>query len=246
MMKLLQACRYVPACVFGLMCKHKIIMTLCWSRSGAFECHPELITYKKDTPTRTSKKSTLFTDTDENQPPNISYVADTSAMHGYEDDSDSEEEDRLLRSSHSMDWENLNPSLAETKLFQEDQMKLALRLASTTCEDDASSEREVSEKSASTPHEHRVWRLDYDSTYADFSSLLASNVNASGGRKVQLSATSSVKLISSLEDENERQGKDSGGQPKESHQETEAAASAPTGGLFETLSSLWSSTFGGK
>ena len=69
----------------------------------------------------------------------------------------------------------------------------------------------------------RMRRLDYDSTYLDYRAMAASGAS---DRSVQLSATDSVRLVGSIEkSEGEQRG--GGGE----------------GGLFGTLSSLWTSTF---
>lgn len=69
----------------------------------------------------------------------------------------------------------------------------------------------------------RMRRLDYDSTYLDYRAMAASGAS---DRSVQLSATDSVRLVGSIEkSEGEQRGGEGGG------------------GLFGTLSSLWTSTF---
>ena len=69
----------------------------------------------------------------------------------------------------------------------------------------------------------RMRRLDYDSTYLDYRAMAASGAS---DRSVQLSATDSVRLVGSIEkSEGEQRGGEGGG------------------GLFGTLSTLWTSTF---
>ncbi len=251
----------VTVTLYLLLYTHYIVLQLrcicCCFRSGAFECHPELISYRNSSRPTRLKGSLLSVDVDESQPPNISYATDTSAMHSHREDSDSEEwedEERSLMSSNHMDWEDIDPSPSETMLFREEQIKMKLCLASTNSGGNRSSGVRGNEKSAPPCHEHRMLRLDYDSTYADFSSSLANNSSGSTSRrKVQLSATNSIKLMSSLGKEKEGEidvlgDTQANPQPKPRETDSHQESGVPVGGsgLFSTLSSLWTSTFGGR
>lgn len=169
-----------------------------------------------------SKRSKDSADVDDSQPPNISYAANTLSQ-GEESDSDEweEEEDTSLLSVPSVedtDWEDVDFSPAEAMLFEEE-MRAALRQQAGG--GTSSESREFSER--------RVLRLDYDSTYADFS--------LGSVRKLQVSSTNSIGLLDS-QNKTEQQGQQKA-ESKDSEDTSSIAAS-----LFGTLSGLWSSTFG--
>ena len=183
----------------------------------------------------TSRASKLSSDVDDSQPPNITYAADSHGYQGEESESDEwEEEEALMQNMPTIDdgeWEDLELSPAEALLFEEER-RAALRLQQQAKGKEASTEM----YDYSAPSERRAWRLDYDSTYADFKALAI----MSSGRKSQASFASGSGLLDSHKAET----------AAKVEQKVEAAAGeAPAGvatSLFGTLSNLWSSTFGGR
>lgn len=165
---------------------------------------------------------------------------------------DSEMDSLVQIEQFETEWEHLEPSEQETKLFEEEQMKQQLLFGSshshthpstTSLLHQAMTEREI--------HQDRLRRLDYESTYMEF----AAGVPSSGSstmlqdQSVQLNAVDTVKLIRSI-DETERKA---GTSPTGCHVNTEDQGDckeAPpiegSQGFFGTLSSLWTSTFGGR
>jgi len=182
-----------------------------------------------------SRSSKLSSDVDDNQPPNITYAADSHTHQGEESESDEwEEEEALVQSMPSIDdgeWEDLDLSPVEALMFEEER-RAALKLQQLA------KGKELSAESLESyaPSERRAWRLDYDSTYADFKALAI----MSSGRRSQASFASGSGLLDSHKAEAAAKG----------DQKTEAAAGEVPAGvaasLFGTLSNLWSSTFGGK
>ena len=170
-------------------------------RSGPFECDPELTRFHG------SSIVALVQDTD-SEPPSISYT--TEQLSGCHSDSDSEEEEGdAMRVSTGTDnieeeWESMGPlPPGEGESGHVASFHLSAEMES---------------------YRERMRRLDYDSTYLDYRALAASGAS---DRSVQLSATDSVRLVGSIErNEEEQRGGGEGG-----------------GGLFGTLTSLWTSTF---
>ena len=250
-------------------------------RSGAFECHPELTRYRNKGGALST--SQLSHDFDDNEPPNISYTADQltfSDPNDLDDDmeslddrdsdeaSDNEWEDPINyaveREDSEMDslvevekfeteWEHLEPSEQETKLFEEEQMKQQLLFGSSQSHThpstssssllQAMAEREI--------HRDRLRHLDYETTYMEFAASVASSGSGTTlhDHSIQLNATDAVKLISSID---EAKGKE-GVSPVGCHGDTgdrgtsqEVPSSTESQGFFGTLSSLWTSTFGGR
>lgn len=248
-------------------------------RSGAFECHPELTRYRNKGGALST--SQLSHDLDDNEPPNISYTADQLTFSNSDDlddddmesidDRDSEElsdnewEDPTTtgRQDSEMDslvqiekfeteWEHLEPSEQETKLFEEEQMKQQLLFGSShshthPCTSSflhqAMTEREI--------HRDRLRHLDYESTYMDFAATVASSGSSTmlQGGNVQLSTVDSVRLIGSIDETKQKAGTSPTGchaNPGNQGVSEEVPPTAGNQGFFGTLSSLWTSTFGGR
>lgn len=167
---------------------------------------------------------------------------------------DSSEMDSLVEiEKFETEWEHLEPSEQETKLFEEEQMKRQLLLGSshghTHPQSPSPSNQAVTEREI---HRDRLRHLDYETTYMEF----AANVALSGTSQelsVQLNATDSVRLFGSI-DETGAGGRgvasSAGGGVASTGTETGKSQQAPpteeNQGFFGTLSSLWASTFGGR
>ena len=188
---------------------HKLAVTFS-CRSGAFECHPELTRF------RGSGIATLGQDLD-SLPPSISYT-NSQSLHGYQGDSNTSEseeegegregEAQALNTSADTDeeWEPMVPLLPGGG----EEM-------GHTANFHASAELDS--------YRERMRRLDYDSTYLDYRALGTSGASE---RSVQLSATDSVRLLGSIVEKGETEGRGERGGGR---------------GLLGTLGSLWSSTF---
>ena len=218
-------------------------------------------------------------DLDDSEPPNVSYIDDrvTTSCHDDldddmesidEEDSDNEwgdpsnfaaakegddsEMDSLVTiEKFETEWEHLEPSEQETRLFEEEQMRRQLRYGSThdhahqppsaSSHHQAMLEREI--------HRDRRRRLDYDSTYMDFAASVASSGDSGS---IHLTTTDTVKLFSSI-NKSDRGGNE-GASPPGCRDEIdgvgtgdgERSTSEQSRGIFGTLSSLWTSTFGGR
>lgn len=254
-------------------------------RSGAFECHPQLTRYRNRGGVPST--SQLSHDLDDSEPPNVSYTADQLVHSDHDndyddemesiDDEDSDDDDEWAdptdyaastSKESEMDtlvdidkfeteWEHLEPSEQETRLFEEEHMKQQLHLGSSH---DHTHQVSSFSSSASSPHQavtereiqrDRLRRLDYESTYMDFAASVASSGNFQEQR-VQLNATDSVRLLGSI---NEAVGEGGGattptdrdvGSTQGTMKEAATPAAEESQGFFGTLSSLWTSTFGGR
>ena len=170
------------------------------------------------------------------------YSADqsTHSYYGNKSDSDEDEEEsdntteeetptNYQADSNTFEWEHLDPSATELQLFQEEQLKL--RSAATSLGSGTPSQADVELA------RDRARRLDYNSTYLDYVSETIRSLNESSS--VQLSAKDSIRLLSSIDEEKRGVG------PQTGDGDTPVATATTEGGLFGTLSSLWTSTFGG-
>ena len=171
---------------------------------------------------------------------------------------DSSEMDSLVEiEKFETEWEHLEPSEQETKLFEDEQVKRQLLLGSSHGHThQLSSPSSPSSKQAMTEreiHRDRLRRLDYESTYMEF----AANVASSGTTQelsVQLNATDSVRLFGSIDETSGRGGASSAGggvvstpgTRTEMEKNNQAPPMEENQGFFGTLSSLWASTFGGR
>ena len=233
-------------------------------RSGAFESHPNLIVYgglrKRTDPVR---ESSLSQDLDE--PPNVSYIAemscDSSASDNEEEEEEEEEEenkrdetdDHRIGTDGPIEWEHLEPSVAETRLFEEEQMKLALHAKATDGQRQYQVHRLVEEQDI---QRQRLRRLDYDSTYKDYVTLQATAAASPAAPEgIQVAAMDSVRLLGSIDEEGGKKGK--GNSPshlkESSHQSVKESLAqqqqqqqdlSVTSGFLGTLSSLWTSAWG--
>ena len=183
-------------------------------------------------------------DGDDSQPPNLSYAVESVHSNTESEGEESDEEEGGVSDTppDQMDWEHLEPSAEEVRLFEEEQMKLALAVSPS-----ASDRVSMAHKHAQEVENYRqkLRRLDYNTTYMDYATHGVSSASLDAARQ---SATDSAKSIGSSSGE---------GRSKEEKPlgvGTAAAATASTSpaqqgvasGLLGTLSSLWTSTFGGK
>jgi hypothetical protein len=146
-----------------------------------------------------------------------------------ESEEEGEEEGEAPTDSHQMDWEHLEPSVEETRLFEEEQMKQALSAATS------SNKEELMHKQAQEVEIYRqkLRRLDYDSTYRDYAAMMAATAGSTSSSSdgIHNTTTPTNSLASS--------GHQEGGAEKPPQQE-------PSSGILGTLSSLWTSTFWGS
>ena len=189
---------------------------------------------------------------DDSQPPNVSYA---SSMHSLSSGSDEEgveseeEEDEgggadPMVISQYMDWEHLDPSIEELRQFEEDQMRQALvsaKPSSTTTTSDP--HRATVHAQEAEIYRQRLRRLDYNSTYMDYAALTSTGSIGGGG-----AGGDSFRSCSSSADNEDSLGRKTAA--REGSPSVEASSSGGTqavaSGLFGTLSSLWTSTFGGS
>lgn len=173
-------------------------------------------------------------DIDDSQPPNLSYIAE-SVHSSTESEGEEEEEGGAGCVSDTtlgqMDWEHLEPSAEEVRLFEEEQMKLALAVSPT------SDRVTVAHKHAQEVENYRqrLRRLDYNTTYMDYAAHAVCPLDST-----HVASTDSAKLLGSSGEG--REGTSADGM---------TAATSPTqqgvaSGILGTLSSLWTSTFGGS
>lgn len=170
----------------------------------------------------------LLDDTDDSLPPTISYAASQSDMESEEGEGEGSP-DHL---AGQMDWEHLEPSIEEARLFEEEQMRQALSSA-------ASSDREgLMHRHAQEVEIYRqkLRRLDYNSTYRDYATMLAAGSGSASSDGVHTSPANSVASVGGEEME--------GGKKSQDKDPTSPSSHTLASGLFGTLSNLWTSTFG--
>ena len=195
----------------------------------------------------------LSHDIDDSQPPNVSY-ASTHSLSSNSDDEDEEEEvggactpDDPMVMSQNMDWEHLDPSIEELRMFEEEQMRQALSSAKSFPSTSSDQNRAACVHAQETEiYRQRLRRLDYNSTYMDYAALTSIG---SGSAGVSLAspgdsfrASGSV-AAGSDEGNLEKIGKQNSPEPAAESSETQGTIAS---GIFGTLSSLWTSTFGGS
>lgn len=194
-------------------------------RTGAFECYPELTSYIGLKIPGTQPPRALLHDADDSQPPTVSYTATQSDMESEEEE---EGEGSLDYLTGQMDWEHLEPSLEETRLFEEEQMKQVLSAA-------VSSDREelvYRHAQEVEIYRQKLRRLDYNSTYRDYATMIAASSGSASSDDVHMTPTNSMGSV--------------GGEEKSQDNVPTASPLQPlASGIFGTLSSLWTSTFGG-
>ena len=190
---------------------------------------------------RTSGELSLSHDIDDdNEPPSI-YSADmphndTESEEGTDDDEDT----RDITANHHLEWEHLDPSAEETRLFEEEQMRLALHIKPPTAVDTQNLAHKQAEELEI--RRQRLRRLDYNSTYMDYAALMGTVPSVSHG-SIHLTAMDSVRLLNSIDEE---VNTNMSGENVASSQTTEdsGAQQSMTAGILGTLSNLWSSAWG--
>lgn len=202
-------------------------------RTGAFECYPELASYRVPTRPDDLPIRALLHDTEDNQPPSVSYTATQSDVES-EEEEEGEEGPLNLTEADQMDWEHLEPSTEETRLFEEEQMKQALSAAVS------SNKEELVHRQAQEVEIYRqkLRRLDYNSTYKDYAAMMAATTSSASS--LDGAHTMSTNSMGSA-------GSEEGGNKSPRQQEETTSPLQPlTSGILGTLSSLWTSTFGGS
>lgn len=213
---------------------------------GAFECHPNLLRYKgRDGSPSTSP---LSQDVEDSKPPNVAYAIDRkNPQHhmGYTDsendeiDSDTNDYDssdfyyrqkqkELEAFNEVYDWEYLEPSLKELRIFEEEQMRAQLAVNS----DSKTSQHHLQVANEMDVHRDRLRRLDYGSTYLDYAAMSSRSQTSSitsSGKTTQSSLTEPSRISS-----------------PEGYCVPEGSTADDSGGFLGTLSSLWTSAFGGR
>lgn len=190
-------------------------------------------------------------DIDDSLPPNVTYTDTSSACglsasEGEEEEGEGDESGSVeytpsagASKQQLMDWEQLDPSTEETRLFEEEQMRLALD-ARPMSTDDGQTLAHVHAQEVEI-YRQRLRRLDYNSTYMDYAALAATAGNPDSQHS-HLSGSGADLSLGGSED---------GGKRGSSQEEVGGAtASNPqqtlTSAVLGTLSSLWTSTFGGS
>ena len=257
-------------------------------RTGAFECDVELACYHGSLPgvgeggrrrRRSSSRGSpllLSHDIDDSQPPNVSYASTHSLSSNSDDEEASEQEaeevvgganttpaGNPMLTSQYMDWEHLDPSIEELRLFEEEQMRQALIAAKTSSSSSVSEQQRVARVQAQETeiYRQRLRRLDYNSTYMDYAALTSTGSSGAGTPSLGPLATptmttvagDSFKSLGSTAAGEDSLGKRLGGKRSSDHSPeppAESASGAQQGGVASgisgTLSSLWTSTFGGS
>ncbi len=154
----------------------------------------------------------LAHDLEDSEPPAVLYTADQPTPGSDLEDSSSGSEDNFYSNERQdfdeiYDWEYLEPSIKELRQFEEEQIRS--RLSGISAPKMAAATSEVN------AHRDRLRRLDYDSTYLDYTAAMTN--------------TRSASTVS-----------------RESDDATKSEISESGGGLFGTLSSLWSSAWGSR
>ena len=205
-------------------------------RTGPFECYPELASYW--VPDALPPSQALH-DSEDSLPPIVSYTATQSNT---ESEGDEEEEEQggggafgYTAEADVMDWEHLEPSTEETRLFEEERMKQALLAAAASNDREELAHKQVQEVEI---YRQKLRRLDYNSTYKDYATMMA----ATAGSSSSADGVHTTSMGSSGHKEAE------GLSPQQ--QQQEGGATSPlqplASGILGTLSSLWTSTFGGS
>lgn len=182
-----------------------------------------------DLPTRA-----LLHDAEDSQPPSVSYTATQSDIES-EEEEEGEGGPLDLMGANQMDWEHLDPNTEETRLFEEEQMKQALSAAVS------SNKEELVHRQAQEVEIYRqkLRRLDYNSTYKDYAAMMAATTSSASS--LDGVHTMSTNSMGSAGSEDKERGN------KSPQQEEPTTLLQPlTSGILGTLSSLWTSTFGGS
>ena len=170
------------------------------------------------------------------------------------DDSERDMDSLVEIDKFETEWEHLEPSERETRLFEEEQMKRQLIYGSTHSHTHPPSSSSIHQAMAEREIQRdRLRHLDYESTYMEFAASVASS-SAPPDRSVQLNATDCVRLVGAIDNTNQKEGVASStsgihgdtGSTSDRGTSNEAPPTAESQGFFGTLSSLWTSTFGGR
>ncbi len=143
-------------------------------RSGAFECYPEMMRYRGHH--GSPLHSTLSRDLEDSEPPAVLYTADQPMQPGSElEDSSSDSEDNFYSNEREefddiYDWEYLEPSHRELRQFDEEQIRTGLSGTTSL----STAPRMATATSEVHAHRDRLRRLDYDSTYLDYTAATRS------------------------------------------------------------------------
>lgn len=206
-------------------------------------------------PRPAARPSPMSHDVDDSRPPSVSYTAesaqDSSSGSGMESEGGEEEEEGEDVSPHKMEWEHLEPSAEEMRLFEEEQMKLTL-VASPS----ARGQQEVAHRHAQQVEDYRqrLRRLDYDTTYVDYAAHVLSHAAAPASlppssAETTRSSSSSTRSLGSSTGRELRALAEGGATSGGGSSSSSSSASQQQGmasGILGTLSSLWTSTFGGS
>lgn len=233
-------------------------------RTGAFECDGALACYdgslfKKRRRHRNSSRGSpllLSHDIDDSQPPKVSYASTHSLSSNSDEESTEDEGEETggvhpaptesMVTSQYLDWEHLDPSIEDLRLFEEDQMRQALRNPAKKSLTSSPEQQRAAciQAQEAEIYRQRLRRLDYNSTYMDYAALTStgsSGVSSAGSPLGPLAAAGdSFKSSASGE---EKHGQLIG---KTGSTERTAESASVASGIFGTLSSLWTSTFGGS
>lgn len=185
-------------------------------------------------------------DTDDNQPPNVSYTADTSAhsiteseeeLEDLEESEGMSDDDITAGHKMEMDWEHLEPSTEETRLFEEEQMRLALSAKCPPFSPEGKQTLAHRHAQEVDNYRQRLRRLDYDSTYLDYAAHMAAGT--SGSTDMRLLGSTGDGGDNPLKEE----GVPSGVAPQQIAESAVAGQQqSVASGILGTLSSLWTST----
>ena len=186
--------------------------------------------------------SPLSHDLDDSEPPNVSYAIDQSNLRRHEGytesendefDSDTNEDDpgdyyyneqeEMEEPDEVYDWEYLEPSIKELRLFEEEQMRAMLTGKASS--DSTTAQRHLQVASEMEVQRDRLRRLDYDSTYLDYAAM------------------SSTRNQSSMVARQSDSPSEGGSGVTESSSQASSNTDGSSG-FFGTLSSLWTSAFG--
>lgn len=201
-------------------------------RTGPFECYPEFASFW--VPDALPSQALLH-DSEDSLPPTVSYTATQSDMESEEEEGEGEGVAFGFTGADKMDWEHLEPSTEETRLFEEEQMRKALSAAASSNREELA-HRQVQEVEI---YRQKLRRLDYNSTYKDYAAMMTTNAGSASSLDGSHTISSTNSMRSSV-------GKEAEGKSPQQ----QAGATSPlqplASGILGTLSSLWTSTFGGS
>ncbi len=163
------ACTLISLTKNVLYCS--FVIKILYYRSGAFECSPEMMRYRgrHGSPVL----PTLSHDLEDSEPPAVVYTSDQSKQPDNElAESSSDPEDNFYSKDREefdemYDWEYLEPNIKELRLFEEEQIRAQL----TERTQATGSQKMAGEMDA---RRDGLRRLDYDSTYLDYTTAMAS------------------------------------------------------------------------